>query len=540
MHPTHHAPRRSFGQPGAGLAWACIVCLFYAFHHVSGSLIESWQTPEYGHSLLIPPISGLIAWHALAHSRPTIKPTWWGCFALFISGFFLLVGELAAFEAVTEYGFILSLIGLSLTFFGRRATRKMFPAFIYLMFAIPLPHLVYSNLSQELQLLSSSIGVLVLDIAGIPVFQEGNIIDLGGFKLQVVEACSGLRYLFPLMSFGFLIAYALKDSFWKRAVVFFSTIPITIIMNSLRIALIGVTVALWGPRMAEDLIHEMEGLVVFAICVVLLMIEVCVLLRMGTKGHFQYEMFGPAQGPLFSHAVKFSNAGKLGKKGMGSLIICAMLAFIFGTGLIKERPEIHPEHPPFATFPETLGEWRAKTQTLEADVLKGLQLSDYWLAEYSQAEGKSSVNFYIAYYNSQHVGSAVHTPSNCIPGGGWQIVSSTKKPVSLKNGIPLTVTRLLIRHGDVAQLVYFWFDERGRNILESSEAKWYLIVDSIMMQRTDGALIRLVTRINTDETEADADARLTDFLEAVTPSIKIFVPGGSKNSMLPDQITPPN
>ena len=149
----------------------------------------------------------------------------------------------------------------------------MAPAFVYLIFAIPLPHLFQADLSQGLQLLSSTIGVWPLDVMGIPVFQEGNVIDLGGYRLQVVEACSGLRYLFPLMSFGYLVAFLLQDRMWKRILIFLSTIPISICLNSLRITIIGITVDLWGPKMAEGFIHAFEGWVIFLICLVLLMLE---------------------------------------------------------------------------------------------------------------------------------------------------------------------------------------------------------------------------------------------------------------------------
>ena len=177
-----------------------------------------------------------------------------------VAGLMLLMATLSAFGVIAQYGFVVALVGLSLAFLGRKATRSIAPVLIYLLFTIPLPLLVQAELSQRLQLISSTLGVWPLDAMGIPVFQEGNVIDLGGYKLQVVDACSGLRYLFPLMSFGYLVALLLKDKFWKRVVLFLSTIPITIGMNSLRISFIGLTVDAWGRKMAEGFIHIFEGL----------------------------------------------------------------------------------------------------------------------------------------------------------------------------------------------------------------------------------------------------------------------------------------
>lgn len=104
----------------------------------------------------------------------------------------------------------------------------------------------------------------------IPVFLEGNIIDLGVYQLQVVEACSGLRYLFPLMSLGFIAAYFYQAAFWKRAIVFLMTIPITILMNSFRIGVIGVMVDNWGISMAEGFLHDFEGWIIFMACAAIL------------------------------------------------------------------------------------------------------------------------------------------------------------------------------------------------------------------------------------------------------------------------------
>jgi exosortase len=97
---------------------------------------------------------------------------------------------------------------------------------------IPLPTFLYQGLSAQMQLISSQIGVAIIRLFNISVFLEGNVIDLGNYKLQVAEACNGLRYLFPLMALGFIAAYLFKGALWKRAVIFLSTIPITILMNS--------------------------------------------------------------------------------------------------------------------------------------------------------------------------------------------------------------------------------------------------------------------------------------------------------------------
>ena len=124
-----------------------------------------------------------------------------------------------------------------------------------------------------MQLISSELGVLVIRLFDIPVYLEGNIIDLGTYKLQVVEACSGLRYMYPLLSLSLILAFFFRVVMWKRVLVFVSAIPITIVMNSIRIGIIGVLVEYFGIEVAEGFLHDFEGWVIFLVCFFFLYLE---------------------------------------------------------------------------------------------------------------------------------------------------------------------------------------------------------------------------------------------------------------------------
>ena len=481
-------------------------------------LTLAWQSEEYSHGYIIPIIALFIGWHRLVEKKPSVEPCWSGIGVLIIGALFLVIGRLSAFEPPAQYGVLIALVGLCMAVMGRKVTSVLAPAFIYLVFCIPLPRLIYVGLSQNLQLISSTLGALPLDWLGIPVYQDGNVIDLGGFKLQVVEACSGLRYLFPLMSFGFLIAFLLDDKFWKRAVLFLSTIPITIFMNAARIAFIGVTVDMWGPKMASGFLHDFEGWTLFLVCVAVLMSEVWVLQHIGNRGRFRYEYFGMAQGKLISGPMRLTSSA------IGAVVVTALMAGFLGTHFIEERPEVVPSHPPFSTLNTDVGDWHGQQGHLEEDVLKALQLSDYWFGSFTRSDKEPLVNFYMAYYESQRVGSSAHSPSNCIPGGGWEIVSNTVKTLALPDGQSIKLSRLLIKRDEDMEIVYYWFDERGRDLTEQYGAKWYLLMDSIFMHRTDGGMVRLVTAVSKNETQEAAEKRLDDFLGVIYPQIHTFIP----------------
>jgi EpsI family protein len=137
------------------------------------------------------------------------------------------------------------------------------------------------------------------------------------------------------------------------------------------------------------------------------------------------------------------------------------------------------------------------------------------------------VNFYSAFYASQRKGESIHSPSTCIPGGGWQIVSHEVVPVDGVSlyGQPMRLNRLLIQKGEDRQLVYYWFQQRGRDLTNEYAVKWYLFWDALTMNRTDGALVRLTTFAPKGEDIAEADGRLRDFLKAVLPELGQYIPG---------------
>jgi len=503
-----------------------LFCLVLSSKGALFVLPSYWGKEEYSHGYIVPFIAVLIGWHRLTEVRPIAVPSWHGLWFLAVSFLFSIFSQFSAFEALSIYSFVFMLVGLTLTFFGKRVTITLAPAFVYLFFAAPLPHFFFGILSIEMQLISTTLGVKILQLFDISVFQNGNVIDLGSMKLQVVEACNGLRYLFPLMSFGFLVAFLLDDKMWKRIFIFLSFIPLTIGMNSLRIAIIGLTVDRWGSAMAEGFIHIFEGYVVFLVCVVLLLCETWILMRIGPKGRFRYEYLGLARGPLFRERPA------LAPPAVAGFLLCAGFAIFLSFGPVKNRDEIVPPAPNFALFPRNLEGWHGKPASLSPDKLKTLDLSDYWLADYSKEGISSPVNFYIVYYESQRIRSNIHIPLNCILGEGWEVASRHAAEVKLTN-TTIPVTRMIIRKDRETAVVYYWLDQRGRIINDQFHAKLYLFLDSIIMHRTDGALVRLTTSLLNSETEEDGEKRLQTFLESVYPTIRNYIPGKDLNNVTP-------
>jgi len=172
-----------------------------------------------------------------------------------------------------------------------------------------------------------------------------------------------------------------------------------------------------------------------------------------------------------------------------------------------------------------LGEWRGRRESIQKLYLDILQLDDYVNANYVQ-DGKAPVNFYTAYYASQRGSASTHSPASCLPGGGWLIKSFAQSQLNgvQAGGAPLTVNRVIIQQGSTQQLVYYWFQQRGREMTNEYLVKWYLFWDSLTRQRTDGAMVRIITPIPQGESTAAADARLTEFTKLAVSKLGGFVP----------------
>ncbi|HUI62410.1 MAG TPA: VPLPA-CTERM-specific exosortase XrtD, partial [Steroidobacteraceae bacterium] len=396
----------------------------------------------------------------------------------------------------------------------------------------PLPTFWYSNLSSKLQLLSSSLGVELMRLFGISVFLEGNVIDLGTYQLQVAEACSGLRYLFPLMTLGAVIAYLFKGRPWARVCVFLSAGPITVLMNSLRIGLIGVLVDRFGIAQAEGFLHQFEGWAIFMVCFAVLLLECLLLMRISGDRRTFRQAFGleraspPARsGPEAASPARFATPVRA--------CVVALALAVYPSFALPHRAEIGPPRADFSQFPLHLAGWVGQRSRIEQQYLDVLQLDDYLLADFlpqrdpSKAPASTApVNLYVAYYASQRTGRSIHSPSSCLPGGGWRIESFEQRqiPAVTLHSAPLTVNRAVISQGNSRQLVYYWFAERGRDLTNEYAVKWYLFADALIRARTDGALVRVITPLVEGETAGAADLRLTQFSSAAVAALNPYLP----------------
>lgn len=507
-------------------AFVALLTMLLAFIFWDGleELARLWgKKEEYSHAYLLPLISVFLVWQKSDELRRLPLEGAWIGIPVVLSGLALaFVGALSTIYVVIHYAILITLTGAVLAYLGWRGLKVVWAPIFLLFFTIPLPSFLYQALSIKLQLISSGLGVAMIRLFGISVFLEGNVIDLGTYKLQVVEACNGLRYLFPLLSIGFIMAYFFKAPLWKRVLVFLTTIPLTIVMNSIRIGIIGIMVEHWGTEMAEGFLHDFEGWLFFMVCMVILIGIMWLVAKIGPERRPFREIFGidyPL--PVPEGAVVRPRGIPTTFYGLAGVLILAAVA----TQIVEGRQDAPVERLGFDEFPMEMGEWSGRRGTLKEIYLEALDLTDYVVADYVRDSGMG-VNFYTAYYASQRAGESAHSPQACLPAGGWKIHKVGRRRIDAvpADGAALDVNRVQMQMGESRVLVYYWFQQRGRTITSEYLVKWYLLVDGLMRHRTDGALVRLTTNIGPTEDWADGDARLEDFVRKVAPVLKDYVP----------------
>jgi len=529
------------------------VSLGYLYADSLAFLFGDWiGSEDYSHGMFVPLISLFLIWqtrHRIAAAGT--GNSWWGL-AVILTGLFLYwIGELATLYVLQHMSLWMVIVGLVIASIGlRRARAIMFPL-SYLLTSIPLPVFLYANLSSQLQLWSSALGVSYLQLVGMTAFRDGNVIDLGPVQLQVVEACSGIRYLLPLTSLALLCAYLFKDRMWKRVLLVLSSIPISIVVNGFRIGMIGVLVEWYGEGAAEGFYHLFEGWVLFMASLGLLILEMWALARIGmmedrpsffsrftwadqssdpTHAVTLQPLRSPSPSTLASASRHASNLQPpiAHRLFPGPAYLCSVALLVpvaFASTLMVPREEVRPPRAMFVGFPMKLDGWLGTSLSLEKQYIDALRFDDYVLADYRFGEGQS-VNLYAAYYRTQRKGQSAHSPQSCLPGGGWEISSfnSIDLPASSRMVQPLHVNRALIQKDSQKQVVLYWFKQRDRILSNEYLVKLFLFWDALSRGRTDGALVRIATLVGPGETEDIVDQRLLRFVSAIEPELNRYVP----------------
>jgi exosortase len=258
--------------PWTAILWFAAL-LVIGYLPVLKALVHQWAYDEdMGHGFFVPVIAGFIVWQRRDELLALeLKPNPWGLVVVLWGGIQLVLATLGAELFTARLSFVITLIGVVCTLGGIPLLRKLaFPLFL-LFFMVPIPAVIYNRITFPLQLLASHLADDALTLLNVPVLREGNVLELPNQRLNVVEACSGIRSLLSLTFLSLVYGFFFEKKTWVRVVLFFSTIPIAIIANGSRVTLTALFTQVRAD-LAEGFFHEAQGWVIFMVALVILIV----------------------------------------------------------------------------------------------------------------------------------------------------------------------------------------------------------------------------------------------------------------------------
>lgn len=492
---------------------APLICLFIGFWGVMQKLLIRWNTGDDSYCFFIVPLFLYLCWEKRGiFNFQEFSWTPWALLPGFLSVALIVIGEMGSLETLLYIGLWGCIFSIVHLLYGQRIRSLAFPLFI-LLFIVPLPPYINSALTFYLKMIASRLSVDLLSLAGASVIQEGNVIDFGFCQLEVADACSGLRYFLPMILMGLLITHYFTRGLWRKMIVFLLIVPLAILINIIRIFSAGLTVILGRPELAENMFHDFSGWLAFIIAGMILFAVTLILKRIGRYPSLRIRADREVPGmvrPEMSFAVP--------------IIIICMFFLLGGLGLTQISSAGHvPQRTPFWAFPMKIDQWNGTRSYFSDEIMQSLWADDYVSAAFQKPGSSNVIQLLIPYYLYQGTRHTAHAPQSCLLGGGWTILSS--KDIPLKFSGELITLKLTVMEKDNQKMIgSYFFLERGRIVTSPWMNKLYLIKDSILKRRTDGALVRIELLMGENVSLESAQEELQTFILRLWPILSAYIP----------------
>jgi exosortase D (VPLPA-CTERM-specific) len=403
--------------------------------------------------------------------------------------------------------------------FGIGFTWKMILPLGFLVFMVPLPAVLDRTIGLFLRSVSSKLGGMMLQIMGHSVHVSGNIIDLGITQLQVVDACSGLRFVFPLIALGIVYAHFFEKIAWKKVVCVLATIPIAVLTNILRIGITGQLTYSYGSEMAQGFFHGFSGWAIFMVAFAFLFILGWFLRLFPPKGQAE-------QPEIPDDDSQPEAAGVIEKAGNGSFWVSAiLLVIVSGLSMSTEAMPPLKIKGGIESFPLTFEKWQGQPEPIDPEITEASGAEEAFSASYRNMS-EEGVSFYMGYRSSAFMENEnfFHSPTVCLPSAGWKTIEKSKYTIK---DVPhfgnLSVTRMIMEYMDSRLLVYFWFQTKDMSSYDKNIHRFHLAMHAIKRYNTHALFIRPITLIGKGESEEDAEKRLDSFVRDMMKELDEFL-----------------
>jgi exosortase D (VPLPA-CTERM-specific) len=521
----------------------CIgAALVFLYANVLAKLGRDWWTDEnYSHGLLVPFVIGFIIWTEFDELKKlSTKPNFWLGFSVILFALLMLLGGTLGAELFTQrVSFVLILVGIIIYFFGVKILQSLVVPFVLLLLSIPIPQIIFNKIAFPLQIWASQAAVWGIRLFDVPTVRKGNVIEIlpnGATQiiaLEVVEACSGIRSLMTLVTLALILAFFTREKsniktifyqsfdFWRTIILMSAAIPIAVLTNAARVTSTGILTYYYGKSATEGNLHDASGWLVYVVALALLIGINFVLKKFQRKNGKEIYPQTNADKHTLEEINTIANR-KLNTANPYLLIGVLIIGGVF-INWFERRGEAEIVRKPLSEMPLQLGDWRQKGNQIRfsEQTESVLRVSDYTMREYLLPDGRLA-NAYVGYYASQRSGATYHSPQNCLPGAGWVMREPELIEIKTPGGKSFTANRYIIENGVYQEVMIYWYQGRGR--IEASEYrdKINTVLDSIWRQRSDGAMVRVMTSVGGDEVSAnksaiDLSARIAEKLNEYVP-----------------------
>jgi exosortase D (VPLPA-CTERM-specific) len=490
-----------------------------------------WMDENYSHGLLVPFVIALIIWidwdtFVSAERKPS--PLIGGA-AVGAAMLMLLAGTLGAELFTARISFVLMLAGVVLYFFGAKLLKLLAVPFALLLLTIPIPQIIFNRIAFPLQIWASQMAVWGIRLFEVPVVRKGNVIEIlpqgatQTISLEVVEACSGIRSLMTLVTLALILAYFTRlgrggfanmsrGDLIRTVLLMISAVPIAVITNAARVTATGLFTYTHGRQATEGFWHDSSGWLVYVVALAML-IGVNFLLR-------SFQRRG-AETQSEPSAIRTPHSA-LRTPSAWPLVVAIVIGGI-AVNWFATRSETVPDRQPLTQLSTKLGDWQQKGGDIRFDesVESVLKTTDYTMREYTLPDGRIA-NLYVGYYASQRTGATYHSPLNCLPGAGWVMKDPQRIDITTADGRTFTANRYIIENGIYREVMIYWYQGRGHTEASEYRDKVNTVLDSITRSRSDGAIVRVMTSVGSDEPAALQAA--TDLAAQLAAELTPFVP----------------
>jgi len=469
-----------------------------------GMVLQWWNVSFYSYAFLIPVVSAYLVWIRRDQLSALVpQPHYMGGAILLGAGLLaLLIGQAGGIKALQQVSLLITLPGMVLWLFGKAVLRALWLPIAFLWFMIPIWEVVTDPLHLPFQSLSANLGVMMLRVVGIPVYQDGVFIHLPNITLEVARACSGVNYLIAVLATSIPLATIVLTAVWRRVVLVLLAMAVSALANSLRVALIGMLAYydlsgdLHGPY------HMLHGVFVSLVGYAVIFGGLWVLSR--------------GQAPAVFASVGRMWSFKWDQVRTSWITLSAVLALIGTVQYVDRSSPVPLKHNLSELSLEGAG-WMGR----EISPLQTMQGADQSLSRSYRATSGEEVKLSLWYFDAQTQGKEL-----VYPGTDKLHANAGRIKLSISGQSEVELNRRFVRDGGNTRMVVFWYDLNGRILVSPLAVKCYTAFDAMVHGRTNGALMWAAIDLVSDDQagKEQAVATLGRFVSTLYPALNRFLP----------------